>query len=139
MKRHCFTSYPLFALIGLILSPLAVAHASDLPTDGVPFCAPFDSEQWQREQAPPCRQAAGGSERRRTAHGAADLFYARTIAHIAPAVFDSVRTQRCARCTLDLPIRRTRMDMYLRDFALKRMLPANRRYIASMDRHPLSH
>ena len=28
MKRHCFTSYPLFALIGLLLSPLAVVHAS---------------------------------------------------------------------------------------------------------------
>ena len=39
MKRHCFTSYPLFALIGLILSPQVVAHASSLPADRVPLCA----------------------------------------------------------------------------------------------------
>ena len=31
MKRHCFTSYPFFALIGLLLSPLAVGHASPPP------------------------------------------------------------------------------------------------------------
>ena len=31
MKRHCFTSYPFFALIGLILSPLA-AHTSSSST-----------------------------------------------------------------------------------------------------------
>ena len=60
MKRHCFTSYPLFALIGLILSPLAVAHASDLPTDGVPFCAPFDSEQWQRDRLRPAGKRLAG-------------------------------------------------------------------------------
>ena len=49
MKRHCFTSYPLFALIGLILSPLAVVHASPSPADSVHFCLPFDYERWQRE------------------------------------------------------------------------------------------
>ena len=37
MKRHCFTSYPLFALIGLILSPLAAVHASPSPADSVHF------------------------------------------------------------------------------------------------------
>ena len=31
MKRHCLTSYPFFALIGLILLPLAVVHASPPP------------------------------------------------------------------------------------------------------------
>ena len=31
MKQHCLTSYPLFALIGLILSPLTVVHASPPP------------------------------------------------------------------------------------------------------------
>ena len=60
MKRHCFTSYPLFALIGLILSPLTVVHASDLPTDGVPFCAPFDSEQWQRDRLRPAGKRLAG-------------------------------------------------------------------------------
>ena len=43
MKRHCFTSYPLFALIGLILLPLAVVHASP----------PFDYEQWRRDHPRP--------------------------------------------------------------------------------------
>ena len=43
MKRHCFTSYPLFALIGLMLSPLAVVHASP----------PFDYEQWRRDHPRP--------------------------------------------------------------------------------------
>ena len=47
MKRHCFTSYPLLALIGLILSPLAVAHAS--PS--------FDWEQWLREHPRPAGKA----------------------------------------------------------------------------------
>ncbi len=53
MKRHCFTSYPLFALIGLILSPLAIVHASPPPADSVLFCAPFDYEQWRREHLRP--------------------------------------------------------------------------------------
>ena len=53
MKRHCFTSYPLFALIGLILSPLAVVHASPSTADSVHFCAPFDYEQWRRDHPRP--------------------------------------------------------------------------------------
>ena len=60
MKRHCFTSYPLFALIGLILSPLAVAHASSPPADGVPLCPPFDSEQWQRDRLRPAGKRLAG-------------------------------------------------------------------------------
>ena len=43
----------LFALVGLVLSPLAVVHASPPPPDSVPFCAPFDSEQWQRDRLRP--------------------------------------------------------------------------------------
>ena len=53
IKRHCFTSYPLFALIGLILSPLAVAHASPSTADSVHFCLPFDYERWQRDHPLP--------------------------------------------------------------------------------------
>ena len=60
MKRHCFTSYPLFALIGLILLPLAVAHASSLPADRVPLCPPFDSEQWQRDRLRPAGKRLAG-------------------------------------------------------------------------------
>ena len=47
MKRHCFTAYPLFALIGLILLPLAVVHAS--PS--------FDYEQWRRDHPRPAGKA----------------------------------------------------------------------------------
>ena len=44
----------LFALIGLILSPLAVvAHAPVSPTDSVHSYAPFDYEQWRREHPRP--------------------------------------------------------------------------------------
>ena len=53
MKRHCFASYPLFALIGLILSPLAVVHASPSPADSVHFCLPFGYEQWRRDHPRP--------------------------------------------------------------------------------------
>ena len=53
MKRHCFTSYPFFALIGLILSPLTVVHAAPSPADSVHFCAPFDYEQWRRDHPRP--------------------------------------------------------------------------------------
>ena len=60
MKRHCFTSYPLFALIGLILSPLAVVYASSLPADRVPLCPPFDSEQWQRDRLRPAGKRLAG-------------------------------------------------------------------------------
>ena len=53
MKRHCFTSYPLCALIGLILSPLAVVHASPSTADSVHFCLPFDYERWRRDHPLP--------------------------------------------------------------------------------------
>ena len=57
MKRHCFTSYPLFALIVLVLSPLAVAHASPSPADSVHFCASFDYDQWRRDNPRPAGKA----------------------------------------------------------------------------------
>ena len=60
MKRHCFTSYPLFALIGLILSPPTVVYASSLPPDRVPFCAPFDYEQWRRDHPLPAGKRLAG-------------------------------------------------------------------------------
>ena len=43
----------LFALIGLILSPLSVVHASPPPADSLHFCAPFDYEQWRRDHPRP--------------------------------------------------------------------------------------
>ena len=43
----------LFALIGLVFSPLAVAHASSPPADSVHFCAFDDYEQWQRDHPRP--------------------------------------------------------------------------------------
>ena len=43
----------LFALIGLILSPLAVAHASSPPADSAHFCAFDDYEQWRRDHPRP--------------------------------------------------------------------------------------
>ena len=53
MKRHCFTLVPFFALIGLVLSPLSLVHASPPPTESVHFCLPFDYEQWQRDHPLP--------------------------------------------------------------------------------------
>ncbi len=52
MKKLILHFFPL-VLPGLLLSTLAVAHASSPPADGVPFCAPFDSEQWQRDRLRP--------------------------------------------------------------------------------------
>ena len=49
-----------FALIGLILSPLTVAHASSPPADRVPLCPPFDSEQWQRDRLRPAGKRLAG-------------------------------------------------------------------------------
>ena len=43
----------LFALISLILSPLAVAHASSPPADSVHCCAFDDYEQWRRDHPQP--------------------------------------------------------------------------------------
>ena len=42
-----------FTLIGFVLSPLAVAHASPSSADSVHFCAPFDYEQWRRDHPLP--------------------------------------------------------------------------------------
>ena len=52
MKKPVF-HFAFFALIGLILSPLTVAHASPPPADSVHFCAPFDYEQWERDHPRP--------------------------------------------------------------------------------------
>ena len=41
------------ALIGFILSPLAVAHALSPPTDSVHFCQLIDFEQWERDHPRP--------------------------------------------------------------------------------------
>ena len=58
MKRHCFTSYSFFALIGLFLSPLAVgAHTSSSSAGSVHSYAPFDYEQWRREHPRPAGKA----------------------------------------------------------------------------------
>jgi len=46
---HC----AFFASLGLVFSPLAVAHASSSPADRVHFCAPFDYEQWRRDHPRP--------------------------------------------------------------------------------------
>ena len=53
MKRHCFISYPLFALFGLILSPLAVAYAESSTPDRVRSCSLFDYEKWRRDHPRP--------------------------------------------------------------------------------------
>ena len=45
--------FALLALIGLILSPLAVAYASSSPADSVHFCQLIDFEQWQRDHPRP--------------------------------------------------------------------------------------
>ena len=52
MKTSIF-HYALFALIGLVLSPLAVAHALSPPADRVQKCALFDYEQWRRDHLRP--------------------------------------------------------------------------------------
>ena len=46
--------HPAFlSLIGLILSPLAVAHASPPPADSVHFCQVLDYEEWERDHPRP--------------------------------------------------------------------------------------
>ena len=45
--------FAFFTLIGLIFSPLAVAHASPSTADSVHFCTPFDYEQWRRDHPLP--------------------------------------------------------------------------------------
>ncbi len=41
------------ALLGLLLSPIAVVHASPSPADSVHFCLLLDFEQWQRDRPRP--------------------------------------------------------------------------------------
>ena len=41
------------ALIGFVLSPLAVAHALPTPADSVHFCQLIDFEQWERDHPRP--------------------------------------------------------------------------------------
>ena len=48
--------YALFALIGLILSPLTMAYAESAP-DSVHFCGLFDYEQWRRDHPRPAGKA----------------------------------------------------------------------------------
>ena len=53
-----------FALIGLVLSPLAVvAHAPVSPTDSVHSYAPFDYEQWRRDHPRPAGKALAALNR----------------------------------------------------------------------------
>ena len=52
MKTLVF-HYAFLALIGFILSPLAVAPASSSPADSVHFCQLIDFEQWQRDHPRP--------------------------------------------------------------------------------------
>ena len=47
------SKYALFALIGLILSPLTVAYAESSPPDRVRSCGLFDYEQWRRDHPRP--------------------------------------------------------------------------------------
>ena len=51
MKTSVF-HYALFALIGLMLSPLSVVHALSPPADSVHF-SPVDYEQWERDHPRP--------------------------------------------------------------------------------------
>ena len=54
------SKFALFALLGLILSPLAIVHASSPPADSVHFCAPFDYEKWRREHPRPAAKRLAG-------------------------------------------------------------------------------
>ena len=73
----------LFALLVLLLSPMAIAYlpclrqqacASPSPADSVHFsCQLVDHEQLERDRPLPAAKRLAESERRRTAHRAADL------------------------------------------------------------------
>ena len=52
MKTLVF-HYAFLALIGLVLSPLAVAYASPSPADSMHFCQLIDYEQWRRDHPRP--------------------------------------------------------------------------------------
>ena len=52
--------FAFFALLGLFLSPLAMAYASPPPADSIPFCQPFDSKQWERDHPRPAAKRLAG-------------------------------------------------------------------------------
>ena len=82
----------LFALIGLILSPLAVVHAATPPADSVHFCAPFDYESWRRDHPRPAgkRLAALDVGEPRTVRM---IYFLPNDRPYSAAVFDSVKTK----------------------------------------------
>ena len=47
-----------FLLIGLLIPPPELAHASSPPADSVHFCVPFDYEQWRQEHPLPAAKVA---------------------------------------------------------------------------------
>ncbi len=57
MKKSVLHS-AFLALIGLVLSPMAVSAASSPPADSVHFCA-FDHEQWRRDHPRPAAKPLG--------------------------------------------------------------------------------
>ena len=59
MKKLILHFFPL-VLPGLLLSTPAVPRVSSSPPDSVPFCAPFDSEQWQRDRLRPAGKRLAG-------------------------------------------------------------------------------
>ena len=54
-----------FALLGLLLSPLAVAHGLSPPADSVHFYAPFDYELWERDHPRPAAKRLAETEHAR--------------------------------------------------------------------------
>ena len=51
-----------FALIGLVLSPLAATHASPPPADSTHFCPLFDFEQWERDRPHSAAKRLAGAQ-----------------------------------------------------------------------------
>ena len=51
-----------FPLIGLVLLPLAVSHASPPPADSVHFCQLIDFEQWERDSIRPVAKRLAGTQ-----------------------------------------------------------------------------
>ena len=61
MKKFVFHS-TILALLGLILYPPSVAHASSPPADSVHFCAFDDYEQWRRDHPRPAAKRLADSD-----------------------------------------------------------------------------
>ena len=59
MKKLILHSFPL-VLPGLLLSTPAVPRVSSSPADTMHFCAPLDSEQWQRDRLRPAGKRLAG-------------------------------------------------------------------------------